>query len=197
MVHNRNGGSSNNIKQTFDLMTTPTLGYLIVQLIQGDWTHLVQDLAAQDEGRLNRWEMEGERNGTVNLEDTPAAIIHDNDPSGIVSTISTKDRAEMADDNIIRSYTMATTPDLLKLRGQQIEGAWRLKVADLVRSDVGKLNRWGLRINKGVVARTGIGQDHVVRGLWHSLRFHWITRTAAPSISPDRSLSKATFASSR
>ena len=57
-------------------------------------------------------------------------------------------REGMATDNIIKSYTSATTPDLQKLRGQQVRGAWRLKVADLARSDVGKLNRWGLRIAK-------------------------------------------------
>jgi subtilisin-like proprotein convertase family protein/subtilisin family serine protease len=187
VIHDRNGGGSNDIRATFDLKTTPSLGSLYGQLIQGDWTLLVQDLAAQDEGLLNHWEleMEGETNGSVNLEDAPAATIPDNDASGIVSTINTRDpgrvrdvevyvdithgfigdlvvtlisptgttvplhqRAGMADDNIIRSYTPATNPDLSKLRGQQIEGAWRLKVADLARSDIGKLNRWGLRITK-------------------------------------------------
>jgi subtilisin-like proprotein convertase family protein len=187
VIHDRNGGGSNDIKQTFDLKSTPSLGSLVGQFIQGDWTLLVQDLAYRDAGKLNRWELEieGQTNGFVNLEDTPAATIPDNDPTGIVATISTKDpgkvrdaevfvdithnfigdlvvtlispagttvplhqRAGMADDNIIKSYTSATTPDLLKLRGQQIEGAWRLKVADLARSDVGKLNRWGLKIAK-------------------------------------------------
>jgi len=187
VIHDRNGGGSNDIRQTFDLKSTPGLGSLAGQFIQGEWTLLVQDLASRDVGRLNRWELEieGQTNGVVNLEDAPAATIPDNDPSGIVATISTKDpgkvkdvevfvdithtfigdlvvtlisptgttvplhqRAGMADDNIIRSYTPATTPELLKLRGQQIQGAWRLKVADLARSDVGKLNRWGLKIAK-------------------------------------------------
>jgi subtilisin-like proprotein convertase family protein len=187
VIHDRNGGGSNDIKQTFDLKTTPNLGSLVGQFIQGDWTLLVQDLASRDEGRLNRWELEveGQTSGFMNLEDAPAATIPDNDPSGIVATISTKDpgkvrdvevfvdithnfigdlevtlisptgttvplhqRTGMADDNIIKSYTPATKPELLKLRGQQIQGAWRLKVADLARSDVGKLNRWGLKIAK-------------------------------------------------
>ncbi len=187
VIHDRNGGGSDDIRETFDLKTTPGLGALVGQFIQGDWTLLVQDLASRDRGRLNRWELEieGVADGSVILEDSPAATVPDNDPGGIVATISTRDpgrvrevevyvdithtfigdlevtlisptgstvplhqRAGMADDNIIRSYTPATTPDLEKLRGQQIQGAWRLKVADLARSDVGKLNRWGLKIAK-------------------------------------------------
>jgi subtilisin-like proprotein convertase family protein len=35
---------------------------------------------------------------------------------------------------------------LQSLRGQNIGGVWRLKVSDLEAVDVGKLNRWGLRI---------------------------------------------------
>jgi subtilisin-like proprotein convertase family protein/subtilisin family serine protease len=187
VIHERNGGGSDDIRATFDPMTTPALASLAGQFVQGDWTLLVQDLAARDTGRLNRWELEieGEKGGSVNLEDAPASTIPDNDPSGIVAAISTTDpgrvrdlevyvdithgfigdlevtlispagtavplhqREGMATDNIIKSYTSATTPDLQKLRGQQVRGAWRLKVADLARSDVGKLNRWGLRIAK-------------------------------------------------
>ncbi|MBK8933862.1 MAG: proprotein convertase P-domain-containing protein [Chloroflexi bacterium] len=32
------------------------------------------------------------------------------------------------------------------LRDQPIKGTWRLNVADLARTDVGKLNRWALKI---------------------------------------------------
>jgi subtilisin-like proprotein convertase family protein len=53
-------------------------------------------------------------------------------------------------DNIITTYTPATTPALQTLRGQAIAGAWRLKVADLDRLDVGKLNRWALKIVREV-----------------------------------------------
>ncbi len=51
-----------------------------------------------------------------------------------------------AADNLIKTYTPATAPGLQTLRGQPIQGAWRLKVADLEAVDVGKLNRWALRI---------------------------------------------------
>jgi hypothetical protein len=47
-------------------------------------------------------------------------------------------------ENIIKTYS--TTHELGKLTGESIKGKWRLKVADLVGQDVGKLNRWSLRI---------------------------------------------------
>jgi len=49
-------------------------------------------------------------------------------------------------DNIIATYTSGTTAGLQALRGESVQGNWRLRVADLEGLDVGKLNRWGLRI---------------------------------------------------
>jgi subtilisin-like proprotein convertase family protein len=47
-------------------------------------------------------------------------------------------------DDIKTTYTAATTPALAALPGQTIGGTWRLRVADLERSDTGKLNSWKL-----------------------------------------------------
>ncbi len=55
-------------------------------------------------------------------------------------------RAGGSADNIIKTYDLATTPSLAALRGESVGGTWRLKVADLEAADVGKLNRWALRI---------------------------------------------------
>jgi subtilisin-like proprotein convertase family protein/subtilisin family serine protease len=49
-------------------------------------------------------------------------------------------------ENIIRTYSMTNTSALQVLRGQTVQGPWKLKVADLVADDVGKLNRWTLHI---------------------------------------------------
>jgi subtilisin-like proprotein convertase family protein len=65
-------------------------------------------------------------------------------PAG--TTVSLHHRTGGAADNIIADYTPATTPDLQNLRGEAIEGTWKLQVADLAGADVGKLNRWALRI---------------------------------------------------
>jgi subtilisin-like proprotein convertase family protein len=51
-------------------------------------------------------------------------------------------------DNIIKTYTRQTTPDLLKLVGESTQGQWKLKVADLAGQDLGKLNRWSLKLRR-------------------------------------------------
>lgn len=67
-------------------------------------------------------------------------------PSG--TDIVLHDRGGGREDNIIKSYTSATTPGLATLRGQPVQGAWRLRVADLEAKDIGKLNRWALQIEQ-------------------------------------------------
>ena len=49
-------------------------------------------------------------------------------------------------DNIIRTYTPESVPGLEALLDKPIQGNWKLKVADLAGRDVGKLNRWSLKI---------------------------------------------------
>ncbi len=53
-------------------------------------------------------------------------------------------------DDIVATYTPATTPALAQLAGQPLAGKWTLKVADLAAEDVGKLNRWGLTLHPEV-----------------------------------------------
>jgi subtilisin-like proprotein convertase family protein len=55
-------------------------------------------------------------------------------------------RAGGSADNLIKTFAATNTPGLQTLRGQQIQGTWKLKVADLDAIDVGKLNRWALKI---------------------------------------------------
>ncbi len=49
-------------------------------------------------------------------------------------------------DNIIQTYSRTTTPALASLVDEPVEGQWKLHVADLAGRDVGKLNRWALKI---------------------------------------------------
>ena len=49
-------------------------------------------------------------------------------------------------DNIIKTYTLQTTPDLQQFIGESTQGEWRLKVTDLAGLDLGKLNRWALKL---------------------------------------------------
>ena len=49
-------------------------------------------------------------------------------------------------DNLIVSFDSRTNPVLANLLGQEIQGDWELRVADLVGQDVGKLNRWSMEL---------------------------------------------------
>jgi subtilisin-like proprotein convertase family protein len=51
-------------------------------------------------------------------------------------------------DNIVKTYTTTTTPDLKTLLNEAIKGDWQLLVADHVGYDIGKLNRWHLKITR-------------------------------------------------
>jgi subtilisin-like proprotein convertase family protein/subtilisin family serine protease len=51
-------------------------------------------------------------------------------------------------DNIIKTFTPATVSGLQILYGEAIQGDWKLKVAYLAGADVGKLNRWGVKISR-------------------------------------------------
>src|SRR5262249_13199439 len=87
-LHNRNGGSADNLKKTFDLTTTPGLSALNGQSVQGAWTLLVQDLAAADVGQLNSWGLEIAANGgLIALEDAAGVSIPDNNQTGIERTL--------------------------------------------------------------------------------------------------------------
>lgn len=50
-------------------------------------------------------------------------------------------------DNVIKTYTTATTPALGNLAGQSISGDWLLRVSDRVGQDIGKLNSWRVVIH--------------------------------------------------
>ena len=50
-------------------------------------------------------------------------------------------------DNVVETYTAATTAALGNLTGQPINGTWRLSVSDRVGQDVGKLNSWRVVIH--------------------------------------------------
>ncbi len=52
------------------------------------------------------------------------------------------DGAGGSDDNLVRTFTVATTAALSALAGQPAAGPWRLKVVDREAQDVGKLNAW-------------------------------------------------------
>jgi len=51
-LHNRAGGSTHDLKKTYDASTTSALGGLAGKSCKGIWTLQIQDAAAQDSGTL-------------------------------------------------------------------------------------------------------------------------------------------------
>ncbi|MFV2058306.1 MAG: proprotein convertase P-domain-containing protein, partial [Thiohalomonadales bacterium] len=49
--------------------------------------------------------------------------------------------------NIIKTYSMMNTSNLQNLRGDSVNGDWKLKVSDLEGIDRGKLNKWALKLS--------------------------------------------------
>ena len=58
LLHDRAGGSDDNLIRSFDSVTSPVLVTLVGQQSQGNWNLRVRDLAAQDVGKLNRWSLD-------------------------------------------------------------------------------------------------------------------------------------------
>jgi subtilisin-like proprotein convertase family protein/subtilisin family serine protease len=163
VLHDRNGGRTQNLRKTFDTTNTPALTALTGKPIQGDWTLWVQDLAAIDTGLLNRWEVEvsGQQSNAIRIEEAPGVSIPDNNPGGIERLLNVAGNGNIRDialnvdithtyigdlnvnliapngtrialhqrsggdtDNLIKTYSAATTSGLASLRGQPVQGAW-------------------------------------------------------------------------
>jgi subtilisin-like proprotein convertase family protein len=67
-------------------------------------------------------------------------------PSGATASLHQRTGGEA--DNLVATFTAGSVPALGALRGQPMQGPWKLKVADRDRIDTGKLNRWSLRIDR-------------------------------------------------
>jgi subtilisin family serine protease len=57
-LHAREGSSGDNIRRTYDVVSTPALQGLIGKVVSGDWGLKVADQAAQDEGILHEFSLE-------------------------------------------------------------------------------------------------------------------------------------------
>jgi len=187
VIHNRNGGRTDNINKTYDLQNTPSLSILNGESANGNWTLSITDTATADAGKLNSWTLHigtGQAQA-ITLEDAPGMMIPDNNPAGIErsinstingtikevevgidithtyvsdllvnlvspmgSVISLHNRTGGSADNIIKTYNFANHVNLRSLLGQQVQGNWKLKISDVVGQDVGKLNKWSIKIMK-------------------------------------------------
>lgn len=67
-------------------------------------------------------------------------------PAGTVITLHSRSGSNA--DNIITAFTGIDKPELNTLQGENMQGSWKLKVSDVVGQDVGKLNKWSLKLVK-------------------------------------------------
>lgn len=58
ILHNRAGGSRDNLIAGYDSTTTPSLALLKGRPVRGNWTLRVTDSAGRDVGKLNEWSLE-------------------------------------------------------------------------------------------------------------------------------------------
>jgi Zn-dependent metalloprotease/subtilisin-like proprotein convertase family protein len=89
LLHDKTGGSAENIVKTYDVSNTPGLAELQGGPLQGDWQLSVSDHWSVDVGQLRRWslEIEIEPTNVAKGETAPALQIPDNDSGGISSTL--------------------------------------------------------------------------------------------------------------
>ena len=184
-LHDRSGGSANDIHSDYDTSSVPQLVHFLTEQAAGEWTLHVQDLAAQDRGRLQNWllEITGQEERAIYVEEDPGLIIPDNVANGLERSLNVSENGQLQEieievdithtyigdlrialvapngtnvvlhdrtgssaDNIIKTYTMANTSILQTLKGEEINGIWKLKVSDHAGADQGKLNHWALKI---------------------------------------------------
>ncbi|HXI23424.1 MAG TPA: M6 family metalloprotease domain-containing protein [Pyrinomonadaceae bacterium] len=93
------GGNADDLKVTFDENTLPALATLRGRGAQGAWQLTVQDLAAADTGRLNRWGLEISTAAAVvapvELQESPGTPIPDFPDAGIERGLATTSTARV------------------------------------------------------------------------------------------------------
>lgn len=97
VLHNRKGSSSNNIKKTYDIDSSPLLSNFIGNDIQGDWILEIQDLAAVDIGKLSSWELTFKINAQQAsfIDEQPGIVIPDDNTIGIERILSINDTGSL------------------------------------------------------------------------------------------------------
>jgi len=94
MLHSNQGGYQNDLLLDLTMENYPALKELQGESIAGTWQLHVSDLAAEDQGRLDSWEITldyEKTESTVTADASPGAIIPDADNSGIRSSIPMTD----------------------------------------------------------------------------------------------------------
>ncbi len=98
-LHNRSGGSTDNLIKTYSSSDTTELADIEGGAVRGNWTLWVVDRAQRDVGILEEWGLEietGEGPRVVIQEVNPNIPVPDNNPTGISSAITVNDAGLIA-----------------------------------------------------------------------------------------------------
>jgi immune inhibitor A len=90
MLHNKEGGSADNLRKTYASSSHAALASLTGSAVGGNWALQVADLAGTDTGTLNNWSMAFEMDkadSVIRKQITPNKQIPDDEPAGIGSVI--------------------------------------------------------------------------------------------------------------
>jgi subtilisin-like proprotein convertase family protein len=111
ILHNRTGGSTDNVNTTFSIATTAAQALTVFngKSTVGNWSLKVQDLASTDTGTLVSWAItfNGEKSVTANL------AIPDNNSTGVTSTLNYTQTGTVAAVRIRTSITHTYKGDLV------------------------------------------------------------------------------------
>ena len=99
VLHDRQGGSSNDITIAYDLASYSDLRRFVGDRVQGDWSLAVSDHAAIDTGKLIYWELEFSvqkvEKKTLAREASRGRQIPDNNPQGIETSIELQESGRL------------------------------------------------------------------------------------------------------
>jgi len=97
VLHNRAGGSANDLHAEFDSRTVPGLLALAGEPVTGEWGLHVQDLAFVDRGRLQSWSLDitGNQDAAIVVEEHPGVVIPDNIQPGIERSLSVSEAGQL------------------------------------------------------------------------------------------------------
>jgi len=91
VLHNRTGGTAENLQKIYRSSTDPLLAELVDTPIEGQWVLRVADLEGADTGELKHWGLAlavDQAKPSVHEVRTPELQIPDNDASGIADSIA-------------------------------------------------------------------------------------------------------------
>lgn len=92
LIHDRQGGDQDNLRQTYDSSVNPALAALTGKPAAGNWELRVRDLEGRDVGKLDGWKLEIEVDGAGNQverhEVEPNLDIPDNNATGVSSSLA-------------------------------------------------------------------------------------------------------------